>query len=423
MVIVGAGLAGLACGVHLTERGIPCRIFEASDGVGGRVRTDRVDVDGLGRFQLDRGFQVFLQAYPEAQRMLDYDRLDLRPFAPGALVRRGGRFHRLVDPFRRPFQALGSLFNPVGSMADKLRMLRLRRRALSTDLFQGPETTVEEALRRLGFSDSMIDGFFRPFLGGILLDPSLATSSYLLDFVLRWMARGDVSVPARGMGALSEQLAGRLPAGTVWLDSSVRRVEAGAVELEGGARVEGRSVVVATEGPVAARLLGGAEAPALPDPGSKEATCLYFATEEAPVEGPWLVLDGEPPGQAGPVRNLAVMDRVAPGYAPQGWHLVSATVLEREGFSEDGELQGAVLHQMEDWFGGSVSAWRHLATYRIPHAQPAQPPGFRQRGQLAPRLREGLYLAGDWLESASIQGALVSGREVAEALVAEGGRP
>src|SRR5262245_54209428 len=95
VLIVGAGLAGLACARRLREVGIAFQIIEASDAVGGRMRTDTLD-----GFRLDRGFQFLLTAYPEAQRLLDYAALDLRPFAAGVLVRYRGRFHRLVDPRR-----------------------------------------------------------------------------------------------------------------------------------------------------------------------------------------------------------------------------------------------------------------------------------------------------------------------------------
>lgn len=424
VAVVGAGLAGLACALRLAEAGVSCRLFEASDAVGGRVRTDRRD-----GFQLDRGFQVFLEAYPEARRVLDYDRLSLQPFEPGALVRAGGRFHLLTDPWRHPLSALRTLRSPVGSLLDKLRVLELRSRARRGDLFTGPETTTLEALRSLRFSEGMIDAFFRPFLGGVFLDPGLETSSYVLDFVFRWMSSGDVCLPARGMGAIAEQLAGRLPPGSVWLDSPVRAVEpaegdrSAAVVLDGGARVEARAVVVATEGPEAVRLLGRQIPESLPDPGSRSEICFYYAAPEPPLEGPWLVVSGE---RGDLVRNLVVLSEVAPGYAPAGRHLISATVLGGGSGAvglDDAELDLAVHRQLTDWFGNQTDVWERLAIYRIPHALPTQRPGFRARREIGPRVADGLYVAGDWLESASIEGALVSGRRAAEAVLGSPGRP
>ncbi|MFN9431449.1 MAG: FAD-dependent oxidoreductase, partial [Acidobacteriota bacterium] len=98
VAIVGAGLAGLGCALELQRRNIPFQLFEASDSPGGRVRTDSVD-----GFLLDRGFQVYLTAYPEGQQLLDYPSLQFGRFLPGAMVRLDGRFHRVMDPWREPF--------------------------------------------------------------------------------------------------------------------------------------------------------------------------------------------------------------------------------------------------------------------------------------------------------------------------------
>ncbi len=194
-------------------------IVEADDGVGGRIRTDVVE-----GFRLDRGFQVFFTAYPEARRVLDYDALDLRPFRPGALVRADGSFHKVLDPFRAPIEALGGVRAPVGTIGDKLRVLLLRQRALSQSIeaiFRTPERPIREELAALGFSTTMVDRFFRPFLGGIFLDPDLNTTSRMLYFVYRMLSEGQTVVPAQGMGAIPEQLASSLPEGSVRLRTRV----------------------------------------------------------------------------------------------------------------------------------------------------------------------------------------------------------
>src|SRR5918995_693764 len=222
--VVGAGLAGLRCARRLHEKGVAATVLEAADGVGGRVRTDRVD-----DFLLDRGFQVLLTAYPEATEALDYRELELHPFYPGAMIRTGGRFVTVADPFRRRWDGLRTALAPVGGLGDKLKVAKLRRRVTAEsleELFARPETTTREALAADGFSDTIVDRLFRPLFGGVLLDRELGTSSRMFEFVYRMFALGDVALPTRGMGAIGEQLAGGLPPGCVRLGQRVTAVAA-----------------------------------------------------------------------------------------------------------------------------------------------------------------------------------------------------
>ncbi len=408
VVVVGAGLAGLACAVRLRSAGLSVTVLEAADAVGGRVRTDRHD-----GFRLDRGFQVLLTAYPEASRLVNQDALGLRAFTPGALVRVGGAFHRVADPRRRPGDLLATLRAPVGSMADKLRIDRLRSRVgkgTIEHLLARPETTTLAALRAFGFSDLIIERFMRPFLGGIFLERDLETSSRMFEFVFRMFAQGDAALPREGMEAIPRQLAERLDDGVVRLGARVEAVGADGVALAGGEQVASRAVVVAADGPNAARLV-----PGLPEPGSRAVTCLYFAAARPPTEEPLLVLNGE---GRGPVNNLCVPSQVAPSYAPPGAALVSVTVLGCPK-TRDAELERSVRDQLRGWFGEEVEAWRHLRTYRIRDALPAQTPPAYGGGMREVRIGRGLYVCGDHRERASIEGSLVSGRLAAEAVVAD----
>src|SRR5436309_5125392 len=233
VVIVGAGLAGLCCGRRLAQCGIPFRILEASDGVGGRVRTDLVD-----GFRLDRGFQLYLSAYPEGRRVLDLAALDLKPFVRGALVWHGGRFHRTADPRSEPLTAARSLFNPVGSPRDKLRLVRLfweiDRGPLARQ-FEKDERLTLDLLRWPGrFSPAMIDRQFRPLFGGMFLERELSTSSRFFRFVFRMLADGPAAVPALGMQTIPDQIAAKLPAGAIRLGTVVERVGEREVALAGG---------------------------------------------------------------------------------------------------------------------------------------------------------------------------------------------
>ncbi len=307
VVIIGAGVAGLCCALRLQEKNIPCVVLEASDAPGGRVRTDTVD-----GFLLDRGFQVLLTAYPEARRLLDYKALGLRTFAPGALVRVQGKLHRVSDPFRQPWTLPSTLLAPIGSLADKLAIARLRshvRRGTAEEIWSRPETSSLEALQSFGFSQRMIDSFFRPFFGGIFLETELATSSRLLEFVFRMFGEGQAALPAAGMGAIPEQLAARLAPGTLRTGARVELIGEGKVVLRRGERVPAAAVVIAAEAPEAARLL-----PDLHPPAFHNTACLYFAASRAPVGKPILVLNGEGGRTGGqPLRAERRLPHVRPG--------------------------------------------------------------------------------------------------------------
>lgn len=407
VIIVGAGLAGLCCARELHQQGIPFLLLEASDGVGGRVRTDVVE-----GFRLDRGFQVLLTSYPEARRVLDYDALQLCPFEPGALVRYAGEFHQVTDPWRRPTTALASVLSPIGSLMDKLRVGQLRARTLQgsiADQFSGPDLTTMQDLQEAGFSASMIERFFRPFLGGIFLESQLATSRNFFHFIFRMFSTGSACLPAQGMEAIPRQLAASLPPESIRLNARVVSVKADGVVLDNGEKLDAAAVVVAVEGPTAAALLGGEIATA-----GKGVTNLYFAAPTAPIAMPLLVLNGD--GEdGGPINNLCVPTVVAPAYGPRDQSLVSVTVL---GVNHDpAQIETAVRQQLTTWFGTSVAAWRHLRTYDIPYALPRQEPPALAKPERPVRWQTGIYLCGDHRDTGSIQGAMVSGRRAAEALI------
>ena len=407
VIVVGAGLSGLKCALELRAGGAEVKIFEASDGVGGRARTDTVD-----GFRLDRGFQVLLTEYPEAKKTFDYESLGLGTFVPGARIRMGGTFTKFADPLRRPRSAFGAAASPVGSVADKVRLFRMRSELVAADpreIISRPETSAIEALEDRGFSTAMIESFFRPFFGGVFIDPDLLTSSRLMEIFFRCFSMGDTVLPANGMGSLARQLADRLPEGTIALNRPVTKVEAGAVELGDGNRIEARAVVVATEEAAAERLCGLPE----PKPG-RVTTCFYFDAPETALAGPWLVLA---PEDDGPINELAVPSSVAAGYAPEGRSLVAVSVVGAD--SDRGDLTEAVERELTGWFGaGTFATWKPLGNYRVERALPEFEPGRHRPDGEPPRLDSGVFICGDHRETPSIQGALVSGRKAARAVLA-----
>lgn len=409
VLIIGAGLAGLCCARRLHQEGIPFTLFEASDSVGGRVKTDVVN-----GFLLDRGFQIFLTAYPEARSVLNYRLLDFKPFLPGALVRCGGKFHELSDPIRRPSKALETMLSPIGSVSDKMRVGLLRQGVLSKSLSsREPSTTApttRQTLMQLGFSEAMIAQFFRPFLSGIFLEKDLATSSSMFEFVFKMLAAGDNVLPARGMQSIPQQIADSLPSARLKLGHAVTQVEATTLTLSSGQKVRGSAIVIATEEPQARRLLGQE-----PLATHLSQTCLYFSADKAPIYEPVLVLNGDVEGM---VNNFCVPSNVSRSYAPDGKALLSASVISDPDLP-DCDLQAAVVQQLTEWFGHQAKDWEHLRTYRIRYALPDQTPQALAALNHSYKADCPIYSCGDYKETGSINGAMLSGRKAAESVIAD----
>lgn len=407
VIVVGAGLSGLACARTLHEHGIEVHVLERADAVGGRVRTDEVE-----GYRLDRGFQVLLTSYPEVRLQLDLDALDLRPFDPGAVLWTGERFETIGDPTRKVGALVPTLLARSATLRDKVEVLRLRRDVRSGadyGAFEADDVTTLAALRQRGFSDRFIEQFFRPFLGGVFLDASLTTTSRFFRFVFRMFSEGRATVPARGMAELPRQLAADLPHGTITLGAQVASVDASGVHVLGGKRIEASAVVVATEGPAAQQLV-----PDLPEVSSRGVTCFYFGCDTPPTDRPALHLNAS--GQ-GHINNLHVASAISPALAPEGKHLVSISCLE---IAEEPEaLREQVRAEAGHWFGDAVRSWVPLRHYTIRHALPAQPVGALVPPRRPTRRGNGVYLCGDHLDQASIDGALVSGRRAAEAVAAD----
>ena len=399
VVIVGAGLAGLSASRYLTAAGFDVHVLEASDGVGGRVRTDHVD-----GFTLDRGFQILLTAYPELKKQFDVDALNLQPFDPGALVWINGKGKVFSDPLRRPKSFVATAVAPIGSVVDKIRLATLRlsvTRGNGAALLSHPDITTAKMLSGRGFSPKMIQRFFTPLVGGIQLDPQLTASRRMFDVVFRMLNQGDAVVPAAGMSAISEQLASHTPAEKIHLNTRVANVTSQSVVTESGHTISSKAVIVAVEGPAAAKLTGIAPVQ------SRSVSCVYFASNSAPTDKKLIILDGT---GKGPVLNIAVMSNIAPSYAPVGQHLIAAAL---PGCIGD-DIEDIARQQLQAMFGAQVESWRHLRTYRIEHGQPDQSPPFNPKKKQ--KLDNGIFVCGDHRDTASSQGALYSGRRCADSV-------
>jgi len=396
VAVVGAGLAGLAAAVRLHGAGLDVRVFEAGDAPGGRVRTDRRD--GL---LLDHGFQLLNPSYPEAGRVLDLPALDLRPFAAGVAVHRAGRRSVLADPRRLPgatWQTVRAPFGGLGERAAAVRWFAGAAYAPAAALRRRPDESLEQRFARRGLTGDL-GRVVRLFLAGTLAEEDFTTSARFAEFLVRSFVRGTPSVPAQGMQAIPEQLAARLPAAALYLARPVRAVGPDGVTTDTGDHVAARAVIVAADPVTAAGLTGGTP------PRMKALTTYYHLAPEPPATNGLLHVDFD---RTGPMVNTAVPSTVAPAYAAGGGALVSTSVLGVHG----DELEPQVRAQAARVYGVDASRWDYVAAYPIPGALPAMPPGtpLQRRLEVTP----GLILAGDHRDTASLQGALVSGRRAAD---------
>ena len=418
VLIIGAGLGGLTCARELTRRGIRVTLIEASDGVGGRVRSDQVN-----GYILDRGFQVLFDAYPAAQRQLDLNALALQPFDPGAIICAGGRRIVLTDPLRDP--DLGARLQATLELRisplDKLRTLQLALELKSQTVDQmlaGPDTTSESFLQKRGFSERFIDLFFRPFYGGILFDRTLQTSAKCLKFDFKMLADGQTAVPTNGMGEISHQLAAPLQH-VVRLNTRVEALVRNAdtitgIRLNTGEVLYGDAVVIATPAPEASRL-SGEEMPS----GHRQTATLYFTGDTPFYRAKKLLLNADPNAL---INNAQLLTNVNPRYAPPGKHLLSTVTIGIPAMS-DIELYKAALRNLQHMFVGdnqaqaALATYQPLAIYRIPYAQFDQPPGRHPTLPDNRTNQRGLYLSGELTEASSLNAAMVSGEKCAAAIL------
>jgi len=402
---VGAGLAGLNAARVLVEAGVGVVVLEASDRVGGRVATDRLD-----GFTLDRGFQLYNPAYRDGRRALRTEALDLRAFAAGVEVVLDRGRAVLDDPLRAPGRIpsvvatslRGSAGWPWQQAAFAAYVAACA--ALGEDrLARRPDVTIGEALRAAHVGGAALDRVVAPFLAGVFADETLSTSRRHADPILRAFALGTPSLPARGMAALAEDLASALPEGTVRLTDPVRAVAPGRVVAESG-ELAARAVVVATDAPTAAALL-----PGLAVPRMRALSTWYFTTEALPRPHRRLLLDGR---ERRWLANVSVPSDTVAEYAPPGRALVAASAV---GHHPGQPAADRARRDAAHLLGADPADLDEVARYPIRDALPGMVPPAPLEAPVD--LGEGVLVVGDHRASASINGALLSGRRGAEAVL------
>jgi phytoene dehydrogenase-like protein len=395
--IIGAGISGLIAAYELEQAGYSPVVLEKADAVGGRVRT--VEKNG---YHLDLGFQVLLSAYPLANKYLDFDALRLRRLESGSQIYVDGRRFLIGDALRNIRLLAPTLLADIGSLTDKVKVLALSRRLKKKSLgaiFDSPETSTLEYLRSQGFSEKIIDRFFRPFFSGIFLEPELRTSSRMFEFVYKMFGEGYATIPEQGIGAISKQLKKKLKTTQFQFGQEVKQVTNERITLGNGQELIHNGVIITAN---ASALVSNMNDQAVE---WKSCTCLYFEVERTNI----------PEGTIALVADKGKLSNNLYAYKDaSGKQLLSVTTLKHAGKTNE-ELTQAIEAEVKEYCG--IQRIKHIANFKISEALPDLTHLKMTTSPSESQLTDHIFLAGDVLFNGSLNAAMESGRLAALGLL------
>ncbi len=395
--IIGAGISGLIAAYELEQAGYSPVVLEKSDAVGGRVRT--VEKNG---YHLDLGFQVLLSAYPLANKYLDFDALRLRRLESGSQIYVDGKRFLIGDALRNIRLLAPTLLADIGSLTDKVKVLALSRRLKKKSLgaiFDSPETSTLEYLRSQGFSEKIIDRFFRPFFSGIFLEPELRTSSRMFEFVYKMFGEGYATIPEQGIGAISKQLKEKLKTTQFQFGQEVKQVTNERITLGNGQELIHNGVIITAN---ASALVSNMNDQAVE---WKSCTCLYFEVERTNI----------PEGTIALVADKGKLSNNLYAYKDaSGKQLLSVTTLKHTGKTNE-ELTQAIEAEVKEYCG--IQRIKHIANFKISEALPDLTHLKMTTSPSESQLTDHIFLAGDVLFNGSLNAAMESGRLAALGLL------
>jgi protoporphyrinogen oxidase len=401
ITIIGAGISGLIAAIELEKRGFHPIIIEATDRVGGRVKTDVID-----GFQLDHGFQVLLEAYPKARKYLNYRTLDLQELIPGAVIYKNGKTTLIGDPLRDFSLLVPTILANVGSIKDKLAIfklnLALKKKSLKA-IFEAEQLSTLQYLKNKGFSDRIIQNFFKPFFTGIFLETDLQTSSAMFEFTYKMFGEGLAVIPKEGIQAIPNQLKSQLTSTEFRFNTKVKTVEEGRIIMEDYSILASDIIIIATDASKMVTL----EKPI----GWKSCDTLYFEVEQNTLKKPIIGLLADHDAL---INNIFYTTGIANNNTSQA-EVLSVTIVKKHNLDQT-DLINRVETELKKSCG--IITKRFIKRYTIKKALPDIKHVDNQGSDAKFTFSETIYLAGDTQLNGSLNAAMTSGELVAK-LIAE----
>ena len=396
--IIGGGISGLIAARVLEEHGLSATIIEATDRLGGRVKTDVVD-----GYNLDHGFQVLLTAYPAAKKYLDFDALALQEFLPGSAIFKNGKQKIIGDPLRNLSLLLPTLFSGIGTVNDKLKILALNRRLKKKsiqNIFAEKEQTTHAYLENIGFSEAIITNFFTPFFSGIFLENKLETSSRMFEFVYKMFGEGNAALPKDGIQAIPKQLFEKLKSTTYVFNTKVKSVENGSIKLESGETLKSNFTIIATQ---ASGLVSNLKNQATL---WKSCDTLYFEVAKREIKKPLIGLIAM---HNALINNIFYHTSLQTS-ATATKELLSVTVIDRQNLTNK-QLVTEVQKELKELC--NIDSCTFIKQYNIPMALPNLQDIQYEMLPSETRLTETIFLAGDTQLNGSLNAAMIAGERAA----------
>ena len=396
-IVVGAGISGLSCALELEKNGYHVQILEKENHPGGRVHSDVIN-----GYILNRGFQVLQTGYPETKRLLDYEKLELCNLDPEVWIMNNNKIKKLYDPIQNPSNLLKAAFSNVGTFQDKLRLLQLRQSTTSRStnkIFQENETTSLEQINNYGFSESIINEFFKPLFGGAFLDNELDTTSRMFNFVYKIFSIAPIAIPKYGMKSIPEQLEAKLES-KISFNTNVVKLDNKNVFLE-NETLSADAIVLAANHDSAKKLI-----PSIEEIHWNSTSCYYFVADSPPFSSKVVLLNGNNRGE---INNVFVPTNISKAYSPNNKSIISVSTI---GLNNN---ESEIRNELNNWFGNQTEDWKLLHTYHIEQALPRMSVPSVSHSQYV----NGIHMCGDYLTSSSIHGSMHSGRMTANQIIAD----